>query len=173
MAEEQKRIPDWLHLILSICLSLLALGLVYLLVFVSSHLLSRYIFALDLTDRWIGILSIVLACIITIIWIRRRRARTEPVVWKKNLRLSANLILLILLTFIAFVAFKVFTDEIELPHLDSYLPSNTSPPSDSTATDSLNLEPDSLQLDNTVMDSAHSSLDPELNEALDSNSIAQ
>lgn len=173
MAEEQKRIPDWLHLTLSICLSLLALGLVYLLVFVSSHLLSRYVLALDLTDRWIGILSIVLACIITIIWIRRRRARTEPVVWKKNLRLSANLILLILLTFIAFVAFKVFTDEIELPHLDSYLPSNTSLPADSTATDSLSLETDSLELEDTVMDSAHSSLDPELNEAMDSNSIAQ
>ncbi|WP_421752008.1 hypothetical protein [Croceimicrobium sp.] len=173
MAEEQKRIPDWLHLILSICLSLLALGLVYLLVFVSSHLVSRYVFAVDLTDRWIGILSIVLACIITIIWIHRRRARTEPVVWKRNLRLSANLILLILLTFIAFVAFKVFTDEIELPHLDSYLPSNTGFPADSTVTDSLSLEADSLQMEDTVMDSAHSSLDPELNEAIDSSSIAQ
>lgn len=173
MAEEQKRIPDWLHLILSICLSLLALGLVYLLVFVSSHLLSRYVLALDLTDRWIGVLSIVLACIITIIWIRRRRARTERVVWKKNLRLSANLILLILLTFIAFVAYKVFTDEIELPHLDTYLPSNTELPADSTSTDSLSLEADSLQMEDTVMDSAHSSLDPKLSEEIDSNSAAQ
>lgn len=151
-----QRIPDWLHLLLSVVLSILALFLVYAIVFVISDLVSTHLFAIDLTAYWIGIISISLACLITYAWVRRHRARTEPVVWKRNLRWSANLILLIFLAFALFVAYRVYTKEFELPHFNDFVPEST------VSSDSLQSEDtaiDSLGMEDMVMDSAHSSLD--------------
>jgi len=152
-----QRIPDWLHLIISLVFSVLALILVYSILFVLSDLISTHLFALDLTDRWIGIISISLAFLITYGWIRRYRARTEPVNWKRNLRWSANLIILIFIAFLAFIAFKVYRHDFALPQLDQYLPSSSPADSNSTSLDSA--ATDSASFEEMVMDSAHSSLD--------------
>ncbi len=152
-----QRIPDWLHLILSLVFSVLALILVYSIVFVISDLVSSHLFALDLTDRWIGIISISLAFLITYGWIRRYRARTQPVNWKRNLRWSANLIILVFIAFLGFIAFKIYSKDIALPQLEQYIPSSTPADSNSTSLDST--ASDSAHFEEMVMDSAHSSLD--------------
>ena len=147
--ETPRRIPDWLHLILALLLSALALLLVYAILFVLSDLVSSHLFALNLRDQWIGILSISLAFVITYSWIRRTRAKTEPVAWKRNLRWSANLILMIFLAFILFIAYRVYTQDLNLPQVEQYLPeSGASVPADSSQVDSshssLDYESDSL-----------------------------
>lgn len=139
MSEETpRRIPDWLHLVLSLLLSVLALLLVYAIVFVVSDLVSKHVFALNLKDQWIGIVSISLAFLITYSWIRRMRVKTEPVAWKRNLRWSSNLILLVFLAFIAFVAYRVYSQDLDLPQMEQYLPHEMgTTPADSSQVDSL------------------------------------
>ncbi len=141
------RIPDWLHLILSIVLSVLALILVYAIIFVLSDLVSNHLFAIDLKDRWIGIISISLAFLITFAWIRRIRARTEATAQKRNLRWTANLIILIFIGFLAFIAYRVYQQDFDLPELNDYTSGDQQEiPLDSTAVDSGHASLDSLEM---------------------------
>lgn len=150
-----QRIPDWLHLLLSLVLSLLALLLVYAILFVLSDLVSKHLFALDLTDPWIGIISISLSFLITFFWIRRHRARTEPRIWKRNLRWSANLIFIVFLAFAGYIGYKIYLQDFNWPVLENYLPGKAAP-ADSSYRDTLTI--DSLGSPH-IMDSAHSSID--------------
>lgn len=130
--ESPRRIPNELHLALSLVLGLVVLLASYLILTVLLDLISQYLFGIDLRDQWIGILSISIAFVSTYFWLRRQRRKTEPVNQKRNWRKTSNLIAFVFLLFLAFIAYRIYEQNLSFPDLQSYLPASGVEASDSS-----------------------------------------